>query len=385
MKQQTRAWAGLTAAALMGLSMSARADINIGVVVSLTGPQASLGIPANNTIKLWPHEMAGQKVNVIVLNDNSDSTTASVDARKLVTENKVDMLVGSSTTPATVAMLPVAAESQTPLFSLAGGGAIVEPPTGVRKWAFKFTPTEDFALRPLLDHFQRNKLHTLAFIGVGNAFGEGYARLLKTMAAERNIRIVADERYSATDQSVVGQVAKIMSEKPDAVLIAASGTPGALPEIELAQRNYKGVIYQTQAIANNDFLRVGGRSIEGTYLSLIPLLVAEQLPNSDPIKPVAMRYISVYEGKYGPGSRSLFSSIAWDAGLLIQNAVAIALKTSQPGTPAFRAALRDAMEHTREFVGTGGVFDMSPTDHNGLDQRCQILARIQNGKWVLVK
>jgi len=372
---------------LLGLSMPqfAYADINIGVVLSLTGPAASLGLPENDTIKLWPAQIGDQKVNVIILNDNSDPTTATTSARKLVTESKVDVLIGSSVTPPSLAIVEVAGETQTPLLSLAGGGAIVNPVDGPRRWSFKFSPPEAISTAMALDHMKRNGAKTLAFIGFANAYGDGFARIIEPMAAERGLKLVASERYLATDTSVVGQVVKVLSAKPDAIFIAAAGTPGALPQIELAERGFTGPVYQTQGIANNEFLRIGGKALEGTFVTVAPVLVAEQLADSNPIRRPAIEYVTRFETKYGVGSRSLFGATAWDVFYILQHAAETALKTTKPGTPEFRTALRDQIERLKEFVAAEGVYNMSDKDHNGVDTRCQVLVRIEGGKWKLVQ
>ena len=205
---------------------------------------------------------------------------------------------------------------------------------------------------------------------------------LLTVKGERSAEEIRDtERYSRTDTSVTGQVLKLVSAKPDAILIAASGTPAVLPQRTLKERGYAGQYYQTHGVANNDFLRVGGKDIEGTYLPAGPVLVAAQLPANNPVKASALDYIAKYEAANGKGSVSTFGAHAWDAGRLMSAAAAVALKTAQPGTPAFRAALRDALEKINELHGAHGVFNMSPTDHLGLDQRARIMVKIENGTW----
>jgi len=375
---------GLTAL-LVGVAPVASADISIGVILSLTGPGASLGIPEADTIKLWPTTMAGEKVVVSVINDNSDSTASATAARKLITENKVDFLVGSSITPPSIAIVEVAGELKVPLFSLAGGGAIVEPQDGARKWAFKFSPTEAISTEIVLDHAKKNGAQTIALLGLANAYGDGFAKALDKLAPVKGMKVVASERYAPTDASVVGQVAKMMAAKPDVIYIAASGTPAALPQLELAQRGYKGQIYQTQGVANNDFLRVGGKALEGTLLTVAPVLVAEQLADSNPVKKPALDYVNKFEGAYGPNTRSLFGATAWDVFLMVEKVAQTALKTTKPGTPEFSAAIRDGMENLKNFVAAEGVYNMSPTDHNGVDLRNQVLVRIENGKWKLVQ
>jgi len=367
---------GLAAAATF-----ASADINVGVTVSATGPAASLGIPEKNTIALMPQTIGGQKVNYIVLDDASDTTTAVANTRKLITESKVDIVLGSTTTPNSLAMIDVASESQTPMISMAASATIVEPVDAKRRWIFK-TPQNDIMMSlAIATHMQFRGIKTVGFIGFNDAYGEGWFREFSKVAGVKGLTIIANERYSRTDTSVTGQVLKLVSAKPDAILIAASGTPAVLPQRTLKERGYAGQYYQTHGVANNDFLRVGGNDVEGTFLPAGPVLVAAQLPANNPVKASALDYIAKYEAANGKGSVSTFGAHAWDAGRLMSAAAAVALKTAQPGTPAFRAALRDALEKVSELHGAHGVFNMSPTDHLGLDQRARVMVKIEGGTW----
>ena len=361
----------------------ARAEIHIGVTLSLTGPGASLGIPAENALKLWTGDMAGEKVRFTVLNDGTDSTTAAKNAQKLITEEKVDLILGSSLTPPSLAVVETAGQAGVPVISLAGGGAIVLPQDGPRKWAFKLSPTEQISATMVIDHLLKAKGRTMATIGVANSYGEGFLKVTEQVAAAKGVKLVATEKYSPTDQSVTAQIVKIMAANPDAVYILSAGTPGALPQIELAKRGYKGAVYQTQGVANNDFLRVGGKDLEGGYMTVAPVLVAEQLPDASPVKRPALDFVQRFEAKYGAGSRSLFAATMWDALLIVQQSAGVAAKKAKPGTPEFRSALRDTLEGLREFVGSQGVFTMSPNDHNGVDQRSQVMVRIEGGTWKL--
>ena len=368
-------------AAATAFGTPAQADINVGMTVSATGPAASLGIPEKNTIALMPQTIGGQKVNYIVLDDASDTTTAVANARKLVTENKVDVLLGSTTTPNSLAMIDVAAESQTPMISMAASASIVEPVDARRKWVFK-TPQNDIMMSlAIATHMAAAGVKTVGFIGFADAYGEGWFREFSKVAPLKGLTIVANERYARTDTSVTGQVLKIVAAKPDAVLVAGSGTPAVLPQRALKERGYAGRYYQTHGVANNDFLRVGGKDVDDTFLPSGPVLVATQLPAGNPVKVGAMEYVQKYEAAYGKGSVSTFGAHAWDAGRLMSVAAAAALKKAQPGTPEFRAALREALENAKEVHGAHGIFNMSPTDHLGLDQRARVMVKIENGAW----
>ena len=374
----------LSLALAVSLSLAAgsvHADIKVGVVLSLTGPGASLGMPAKNTVAMWPKEIAGQKLVVTVIDDASDPTAAAVAARRLTQEDRVDVLVGSSITPTSLAVMQVAGETQTPAVTLAGSDAIVLPQEGHRRWAFKMPPSEPVPLKMIFDHMTAQKQKKLAIAAVAKAYGQTFIDVAQKMAAPAGIEIVAVERYAATDTSFVAQAVKLMGTSPDAVLIAAAGTRGALPHLELKKRGFSGTIFQTQAVANNDFLRVGGKDVDGALLPVSPLLVAEQLPDSNPVKAVALVYVNKFEGQHGAGSRSLFGAMAWDAMAIIEKSTPAALQKAKPGTAEFRKALRDSIETSRDLVLTQGVYTMTPADHNGADKRSQVMVRIENGKW----
>ena len=374
----------LFACAALAAAGPAAAQIKIGVTLSATGPAASLGIPERNTAALLPTEIAGQSVEYIVLDDGSDTTRAVANARKLTDESGVDALVGSSTTPASLAMVSVAAEKETPMLSLAASIAIIAPMDAQRRWVFKVPQNDSLMADAIAGHMAAHGVKTVGFIGFNDAYGDSWLREATRALDAKGIKLVAVERYARTDTSVTGQVLHLVAARPDAVLIAGSGTPAALPQRELHSRGYQGAYYQTHGVANQDFLRVGGRDVEGTILPAGPVLVAAQLPESNPIRPVALDYTRLYEGKYGEGTLSTFGAHAWDAGLILRYAIPVALRAAKPGTPAFRAALRDAIEGAHELVVTQGVMDMTPENHNGFDQRAVVMVTIQGGAWKLL-
>ena len=371
----------LGVALLCAMAFAAQADVNVGVTLSATGPAASLGIPEKNTIALMPKTIGGQKINYIVLDDASDTTAAVSNTRKLISENKVDVVLGSTVTPNSLAMIDVVAEEKVPMVSMAASARIVEPMDAKRKWVFK-TPQNDIMMSlAIAEHMAANGVKTVGFIGFSDAYGEGWFQEFTKAAELKKLKIVASERYARSDTSVTGQSLKLISAKPDAVLIAGSGTPAALPQKTLKERGYAGKVYQTHGVANADFLRVGGKDVEGTLLPSGPMLVASQLPDSHPLKKSALAYVNAYEAAHGKGSVSTFGGHAWDAGLIMSAAIPVALKKAQPGTPAFRAALRDALEEVKNVPGAHGIFTMSPTDHLGLDQRARVMVKIENGAW----
>jgi branched-chain amino acid transport system substrate-binding protein len=371
----------LLIAALCACAAAAWADVNVGVTVSATGPAASLGIPEKNTIALMPKTIGGQKINYILLDDASDTTAAVANTRKLIAENKVDIVLGSTTTPNSLAMIDVVSEAKVPMISIAASARIIEPMDAKKKWVFK-TPQNDIMMSlAIAEHMAANGVKTVAYIGFSDAYGEGWSEEFAKAAALKKITVVANERFSRSDTSVTGQALKIMAAKADAVLVGGSGTPAALPQKTLKERGYTGKMYQTHGVANADFLRVGGKDVEGTFLPAGPVLVAAQLPADNPVKKSALAYVSAYEAANGKGTVSTFGAHAWDAGLLMSSAVPVALKKAQPGTPEFRAALRDALEQTKDVSGAHGVFNMTEKDHLGLDQRARVMVKIENGAW----
>jgi branched-chain amino acid transport system substrate-binding protein len=386
MKMHQKLLASL-AAPLLALAAApvAAQDLKVGVTVSATGPAASLGIPERNTFALMPQAIGGRKVQYIVLDDASDTTTAVKNARKLITEDNVDVVIGSTVSPNSLAMIDVAAETETPMIAMAASHRIVEPVDAKRRWVFKTPQNDQQMAAVIVSHMLSKGIKTVGWIGFADAYGEGWWNAFSSIAEGRGLKIIVNERYQRTDTSVTGQILKLVSARPDAVMIAASGTPAALPQKTLKERGYTGQIYQTHGVANRDFLRVCGKDCEGTWLPTGPVVVADQLPADHPVKKAASAYVQAYEKVHGKDSVSAFGAYAWDAGILLQAAVPVALKMAQPGSKAFRAALRDALEGVKETPGAHGVFNMSSTDHLGLDQRAAVMVQIVNGNWKLSK
>ena len=360
---------------------AALADITVGVSVSATGPAASLGIPEKNTFALLPQSIAGEKVKWIVLDDATDPTAGVKNVRKMISEDKADVLIAATATPVSMAILEVAFETKTAQIAMAP-----VPPAG-EKSAWIFSTPQNFGLMAtaIADHMAANGVKTIGFIGYADPYGELWLKAMQGAADAKGIKVTAVERYQRNDTSVTGQALKIMAANPDAVLVAGSGTPAVLPQSTLVERGYKGKFYQTHGIANRDFLRVGGKNVEGTIFPVGPMLLAEQLPDSHPSKKPALDYVKLYEGAHGPNSRSTFGAHAYDAYLLLTRAVPEAMKKAKPGTPEFRVALRDALENVKELPAAHGVFSMSPTNHNGFDARAAVMATVANGDWKLLK
>jgi branched-chain amino acid transport system substrate-binding protein len=376
---------GLVAATGLALAVTAAAQVKVGVTVSATGPAASLGIPEKNTIPLCPKTAGGKNIEYILLDDATDTTTAVQNTKKLISESKVDAIIGSTTTPNSLAMIDVFSEAETPTISLASSIRIIDPVDAKKAWSFKTPQTDVMMAGAILEHAANNGVKSIGYIGFNDALGEAFFAEVDKAAKLRNIPLVANERFAPKDTSVTGQVLKLVAANPDAIVIGASGTPAAMPASALVERGYKGKIYFNHGVANNDFLRVGGKDVEGAFVPASPVIVAYQLPDSHPAKKRAEEYTKLYEATYGSGSVAAFGSYMWDACLELVNAIPTALKTAQPGTVEFRRALRDALEATKSLDVTNGSVTMSKSDHLGLDSRARVMVQVQNGKWVLQK
>ena len=375
--------AGVLAFTLLAAT-AVSAEIKIGAILSLTGPAASLGIPEKNTIDILPKKIGDEDVSYIILDDASDPSAAVRAAKKLMDEDKVDIILGPSITPTSLAVIEAVAANQTAMISAAGSAVIASPVEGNKQWAFKITPEEPTMAAYVFKQIENDGGKKIAFIGFNDAFGDSFIGAFKKVAEKRGLEVVADERFNSKDTSVTAQALAVLSAEPDAVIIGASGTPGVAPILELRNVGYDGPIYMNQGMANPDVLRVGKDGLEGVMFAVPPALIAEQLADDNPIKAEALKFVTAYEGEYGPDSRSLFGATIWDAYLITANAVPAALEKAKPGTPEFRTALRDAIEETKELIGAQAVFNLSKTNHNGTDLRAETLVRIKGGKWVYV-
>jgi len=374
-------------AAIMTLSTlvvaAASAQVKIGLLVSATGPTSAIGIPQKNTAALLPARIGDASVEYIMLEDGGDTTRAVQNAKKLIGENNVDALIGPSTTPNAFAILDLVAEAKVPLLATVGTQSVVDPIDAKKRWVFKTTQNDDLIAAALVKHMLKNGVKTIGFIGFNDPYSENWYKVFSALAEKAGIRIVASERYARADQSVTGQALKLIAAKPDAVLIAAVGGPAVLPQATLYDLGYKGRVYQTHAVATDDFIRLGKEKVEGTILAAGSMLVIDDIADTDPIKKVALVYIGAYEKQYGQ-KPATFGANTYDSGLLLQRAIPVALKSGKPGSETFRVALRDALEQERDVVGCQGVFNMSPTNHNGMDERARVLVTVRDGRFRLV-
>jgi len=373
----------LFAAVAFLCSFAATGQVKVGLMVSATGPTSAIGIPQKNTGDLLPRKVGDTTIEYVQLEDGGDSTRAVQNIKKLIQENNIDALIGPSTTPNALAILDFIAEAKVPMMATVGTSSVVEPLDAKKRWVFKTTQNDDLIASALLAHMTKNGVKTIGFIGFNDPYGENWYKVFVPMAEKAGISIVANERYARNDQSTTGQVLKLMAAKPDAVLIAAVGGPAVLPQATLFDQGYKGRVYQTHAVATEDFIKLGKEKVEGTVLAAGPMLVIDEIPATNPTRKVALAYIAAYEKQFG-AKPATFGANTWDGGILLEQAIPVALKAGKPGTEAFRSALRDAVEKEREIVGTQGVFNMSATNHNGMDERARVLVVVKDGRFRLL-
>jgi branched-chain amino acid transport system substrate-binding protein len=372
-------WLG---AALLATGMAQAKELNFGATLSMSGPAASLGISMAKAVEILPKSLGSYSIAWTILDDGTDPTLARKNIEKL-TIGGADLVLGSSTTPTSLAMIDVAARTKTVMIASGPSPSIITPMDEQKAWVFKVPLGEPELAARTLRHMAAHGIKTLGYIGFNDALGEGWYAELNRLAPISKIQITATERFARNDSSVTGQVLKIISTRPEAVFIGATGTPAVLPTAALIERGYKGKIYQTSGVINNDFLRVGGKSVEGVFLAGSPLVVANDLPDSNVSKAPAITFRELFESAYGKGSVTSFAGNIYDAWLILESAVPIAAAKAEPGTPAFRSALRDAIESIHNLPTISGVMNMSKTNHGGYTPENPVMLTIRNGAWAL--
>ena len=368
----------VTLAATVACS-AALADINIGVSLALTGPGSGLGIPMQNQLKLFPKTIGGEKVNLIVLDDATDPGKGSANARRFVTEDKVDVIFGSCITAVAAAMTDIASEAGT----VQVAGSPVGVPAGKDKWLFRLPQSNTVMGHAVVEHMKKQGVKTIGFLGYTDAYGEQWLKEITPMLDKAGIKIVATERFARTDTSVTPQALKINAANPDAVLVVASGSGAAMPQLGLAERGFKGKIYQTHAAATQDLMRVGGKTVEGTFVVSGPAVIAEQLPDSHPSKKVSVDFVTKYEALMGPKTRNQFAGHSYDFQVTMEKVLPAALKKAKPGTPEFRAAIRDGIEGMGRTVFAHGVMNWTKDDHWGYTMETGVMLKVVDGQFAV--
>jgi branched-chain amino acid transport system substrate-binding protein len=368
-------------ALIAGITGAAQAEIVVGVSLGITGPGASLGVHYRNAYQLMPKTLGGEPVRYIILDDASDPTNAAKNARKLISEDKADVLMGSNGVPSAVQMAQAAAEAKIPMIVLTPANLS----GNVLHWAFIVPQTTELMMGAIAQKLKASGVKTVGYIGYTDTWGDIVYKALQSHAAEGGYKVVTDERYARSDTSVTGQVLRLLSTNPDAIVIGGSGTGAALPHVTLIERGYKKGIYHNHGTVNAEFIKVGGKSVAGAVAVTGPLVVPEELPDSHPTKKVSLDFTKRYEAAFGAGTRNAFAGYAYDGMLLLEAAAPAALKKAKPGTPEFREALRASLEGVKNVVGTHGVYNMNAQTHNGLDERARVVVVVDNGAWHLMK
>jgi branched-chain amino acid transport system substrate-binding protein len=373
----------LAAVAAIGTLLAtgaAQAQIKIGAILSISGPGAAMGVGYKGAFDFFPSEIAGQKVQYIIRDDATDANNAFTIAQKMISEDHVDAFIGPSLTASDAAVAPLANQAHIPMIAMAP----YEYDPAKQPYTFNDAQPLSLMVGEVFKYMQGKGVHDIGYIGFSDGWGDQVLANTKVAAQADDIKILADERYARTDTSVEAQVLKLMTTHPQAVMMGNSATPAALPVIALRHRGFKGGIYGNHGIVSPAFIRVGGAAVEGVIADTSPLVVYTQLPDGNPIKPIATGFMDQFTKKFGPQSVNPFAGYSYDAMLLLKNAIPTALKSGQPGTDAFRVALRDALEKTHDLVGVSGVYDMSPTNHNGQDSRAAVLVEVKNGEWTAI-
>src|SRR3954452_12920164 len=352
-------------------------EITIGISVVTTGPAAALGIPERNALDFVPKEIGGVPIKIIVLDDGGDPTAATTNARRFVTESKADIIMGSSTTPPTVAVSNVANEAGIPHF-----GQAPFPINEARmKWSVAMPQPIPIMGKVLYEHMKAHGIKTVGYIGYSDSYGDLWVNDFKAQAIPMGLSMATEERSARPDTSVAGQVLKLVAANPDAVLVGASGTAAALPQSTLRERGYKGLIYQTHGAASMDFIRIAGKAAEGVLMASGPVMDPEDQPDSALTKKPGLALNTAYEAKYGANSRSQFAGHSYDAFEILERVVPVALKSAKPGTPEFREAIRQALMSEKELAASQGVYNFTEKDRYGLDDRARILLTVKDGKY----
>ena len=374
-------WAVFATLAAAAAAIPAHAEITVGVSLGITGPGASLGVHYRNAFQLMPKTIGNEPVRFIILDDASDPTNAAKNARKLIAEDKADVLMGSNGVPSAVQMAQAAAEAKIPMLVMTPAAL-----TGnVLHWSFIVPQPTELMMSAVAEQLKARGVKTVGYIGYTDTWGDLVYKAIQAHANAFGFKVVTDERYARSDTSVTGQVLRLMSANPDAVVVGGSGTGAALPHVALIERGYKKGIYHNHGTVNAEFIKVGGKAVSGAVAPTGPIVVPEELPDSYPTKKVSLEFTKRYEATFGAGTRNAFAGYSYDGFLLLAAAAPEAMKKGKPGTPEFREALRTALENVKNVIGTHGVYNMDPKNHNGLDERARVLVHVENGAWHLMK
>jgi branched-chain amino acid transport system substrate-binding protein len=373
----SRLFAAVTAIGILGTAAAAQAQIKIGAILSISGATASMGVGYKGAFDFFPSEIGGQKVEYIIRDDASDASTAFTIAQKMISEDHVDAFIGPSLTASDAAVAPLANQAHVPMLAMAP----YEYDPMKQPYTFNDAQPLSLMVAAVFKYMQQHGVKDIGYIGFSDGWGDQVLAATKLSAQTDGIKILADERYARTDTSTEAQALKLISVHPQAIMMGNSATAAVLPVVALRHRGFKGIIYGNHGDVTPAFVKLGGAAVDGVIAVTSPVVVYDQLPAGNIVKPVATAFMTEYTKKFGPQSVNAFAGYSYDAMLLLKNAILAALKAGKPGTDPFRVALREALEKTHELVGVSGVYNMSPTNHNGQDERAAVLVEVKDGAW----
>ena len=366
--------------ALAATQAQAQEPIRIGSFLAITGPASFLGDPENKTLEMLVEQInaaggvLGRKLQLVAYDSAGDAEKARTFTKRLLEQDKVDVLIGGSSTGETMAAVPLAEQASVPFISLAGAVVIIEP---VKKWVFKTPHTDRMACEKVFVDMKARGATKAALISGSGGFDKSMRGECLKVAGRYGIEVVADETYGATDTDMTPQLAKIKASAAQAVLNAGFGQGPAIVTRNARQVGLTLPLYQSHGVASKEFIRLAGAAADGVRLPASALLVSELLPDGDAQKPVVSGYRKAFEERF-KAEVSTFGGHAFDGLMLAVGAIKAA-------GGADKAKVRDALEATRGYVGTGGVVNMSASDHMGLDLSAFRMLEVRNGDWTLVK
>lgn len=369
------------ALAFGAFGIQAAEPIKIGSVLSVTGPAAFLGDPELKTLQLYVDDLnkkggvLGRPLQLVHYDDGSDANKANGFGKRLIEDDKVDVIVGGTTTGGTMSMVPLVEKAGVPFISLAGAVVIIEP---VKKWVFKTPHTDRMAAEKVFEDMKKRGLTKVALLSETSGFGQSGKKETEAVAGKYGITLVANETYGPKDTDVSPQLTKIKNTPGvQAVFVFGLGQGPAIVTKNYKQLGITLPLYQSHGVASDEFLKLAGPAAEGVRLPSPAQLIPEKLPAKDPQKPVVTAYEQAYKNAYKTDV-STFGGYAYDGLMLAVDAIKRAGSTD-------KAKVRDALEATKGFVGTSGTYNMSATDHMGLDLSAFRMLEVKNGDWALAQ
>nr|WP_322789570.1 ABC transporter substrate-binding protein [Castellaniella defragrans] len=369
------------ALATFGLTAQAADPIKIGSVLSTTGPAAFLGDPEAKTLEMYVESInkdggvLGRQLQLVHYDDGSDANKANGFTKRLIFDDKVDVIIGGTTTGATMSMVPLVEKAEIPFISLAGAVVVIDP---VKKWVFKMPHTDRMAAEKVFEDMKKRGISKIALVSETSGFGQSGKKESETVASKYGIDIVAQEVYGPKDTDMSPQLTKIKNNPAvQAVFIFGLGQGPALVQRNYKQLDIKLPVYESHGVCSEEFIKLARDAAEGTRLPCAALVVAQDLPDSDPQKPVVTGYAKAFQERWKQDV-STFGGHAYDGLMVYLDAVKRAGSTD-------KAKVRDAIESTKGLMGTGGEFNMSATDHMGLDLSAFRMLEIKGGHWTLTQ